>query len=164
MPIPNYIRRATVALLITAIIFLGLPPLLRLYDPTAGSFNVELLNALGLAAIFFSGTLHMGLYAYEKFLPAFHNYQGESLEGNGKLFENLTDTLELSLEECRNSALEYQDTMAIQIESRKTAQFKFIIRCVRLSFCLLSLAYLLHLAMFMVTLAMTAVPAPAPAL
>jgi hypothetical protein len=167
MPIPNYLRRATVGLFITGLIFLLLPPVLRLFDPTAGSFGVELLNALGVAAMLFSAVLHGALFAYEKFLPAFHAYQGESLEREGKLFENLTDSLETQLDACAATALEYQDylaVLAVQTERRKTAQFKFIIRCVRLSFCLLSLAYLLHLAASMVLLAMTAVPGSAPAL
>jgi hypothetical protein len=164
MPIPNYIRRATVAIVVTGLIFLLMPPALRLIDPTASGFNVEVLNALGLAAILGTGVLHMALYAYEKFLPAFQKYQAESLEGEGKLFENLTDDLETSLNRLADCPLASQEHVQVQIERRKTAQFKFIIRCVRLSFCLLSLAYLLHLALQLVTVALTAVPASGPAL
>ena len=87
MPIPNYIRRATAGVLVTGLIFLLMPPALRLIDPTAAGFNVDVLNALGLAAILGTGGLHMALYAYEKFLPRFHEYQAECLEGEAKLFE-----------------------------------------------------------------------------
>ncbi|WP_201979357.1 hypothetical protein [Hymenobacter rubidus] len=161
MPIPNYLRRAASGLAMAAAIFLGLPFLIRLYDPTAGSFGVDLLNALGLAALLFSGALHMGLYAYEKFLPRFRTYQAESLEGEGMLFENLTTELRKPLFEEANI---YPDRLAQLTERRKVHQFIFLVRCVRLSFCLLSLAYLLHLAAQMLTLAMTAVPGSAPAL
>jgi hypothetical protein len=162
MPIPNYIRQATKGLFLTGLIFVGLPPVIRFFDPAAGSFGFELLNALGVAAMLFSTVLHLALYAYEKFLPAFHEYQGESLEGEKKLFENLTGPLETSLAEV--AATPSVMKLEVQVETRKTAQFKFLIRCVRISFCLLSLGYLLHLAMQALTLAMTAVPGAAPAL
>ena len=161
MPIPHYLRRATAGILITGIIFLVMPPVLRLIDPTAAGFNVDVLNALGLAAILGTGVLHMALYAYKKFLPRFQEYQAESLEGEAKLFENLTDELRQPLIEEANM---YPNRLAQRMELRKVNQFIFLIRCVRISFCLLSLAYLLHLAMQLVTVAMTAVPASAPAL
>ncbi|WP_310391558.1 hypothetical protein [Hymenobacter sp.] len=161
MPIPNYLRRAAAGVLITGLIFLLMPPALRLIDPTAAGFNVDVLNALGLAAILATGGLHMALYAYEKFLPRFQKYQAESLEGEAKLFENLTDALADPLYQEANI---YPARLNQLIERRKVAQFIFLIRCVRLSFCLLSLAYLLHLATQMITLAMTAVPGSVPAL
>lgn len=161
--IPHYLRRASVGLLLTGLVFLFLPPLLRLLDPQAGSFGVEILNALGVAALLFSGLLHGGLFTYEKFLPRFQAYQAESLEGEGKLFENLTDSLERNLIILK-TLTPPESRLAVLVENRKTAQFKFIIRCVRLSFCLLSLAYILHLIAQMVSLAMTAVPGSAPAL
>lgn len=161
MAIPHYLRRATAGVLLTGLIFLLLPPVLRLYDPTAAGFNVDVLNALGLAAILGTGMLHMALYAYEKFFPRFKDYQAESLEGEGKLFENLTDELRTPLYQHDEVGVAQLNTF---IERRKVAQFIFLIRCVRLSFCLLSLAYLLHLAERMITLAMTAVPGSVPAL
>ncbi|MBJ6109437.1 hypothetical protein JAO73_10460 [Hymenobacter sp. BT523] len=161
MPIPNYLRRAASGLLFAGAIFLGLPYLIRLYDPTAGSFGADLLNTLGLAALLFSGVLHMGLFAYEKFLPRFRQYQAESLEGEGKLFDNLTDELVKPLYAEANI---YPHRLAQLTERRKVNQFIFLIRCVRLSFCLLSLAYLLHLAAQLLVAALTAVPGSAPAL
>lgn len=161
MPIPHYLRRATLGVLLTAAIFLALPPLLRLYDPTAGAFNVDVLNALGLAAILGTGVLHMALFTYEKFFPRFQAYQAESLESEGKLFENLTDELRGPLYAEENI---YPHRLAQLIERRKVSQFQFLVRCVRLSFCLLCLAYLLHLVMQVVTVAMTAVPGSAPVL
>lgn len=164
MPIPHYLRRATAGLLVTGAIFIGLPPLLRILDPAAGSFGIELLNALGLAAMLFGAVLHLALLAYEKFLAPLYRYQAESLDGEGKLFENVTAPLEASLEECRARAYDPNTLLQLQVESRQTAQFKFLVRCVRLSFCLLSLAYLLHLALQAVTVALTVVPQSAPAL
>jgi hypothetical protein len=161
MPIPNYLRRASVGILITGVIFLLMPPALRLVDPSAAGFNVDVLNALGLAAILATGGLHMALFAYEKFLPRFQAYQAESLEGEGKLFENITDELRKPLYEEENI---YPNRLAQLIERRKVNQFTFTVRCVRLSFCLLSLGYLLHLVVQMISLAMTAVPGSAPAL
>ena len=168
MPIPHYLRRATAGLFVTGAIFVGLPPVLRVIDPAAGSFGIELLNALGLAAMLFGAVLHLALIAYEKFLAPLYRYQAESLDGEGKLFENVTAPLEASLEACRarvhDRAYDPDTLLRLQVESRQTAQFKFLVRCVRLSFCLLSLAYLLHLALQVVTVAMTVVPQSAPAL
>ena len=164
MPIPRYLRRATAGLVVTGAIFIGLPPILRILDPSAGSFGIELLNALGLAAMLFGAVLHLALTAYEKFLAPLYKYQAESLDGDGKLFENVTAPLEASLEECRSRAYDHDTLLRLQVESRQTAQFKFLVRCVRLSFCLLSLAYLLHLALQVVTVAMTVVPQSAPGL
>jgi hypothetical protein len=162
MPIPHYLRRASAGLALTGLIFLVLPPILRVLDPSAGSFGIEILNALGLAAMLFGAVVHLALFAYEKFLGPFYRYQAESLDGEGKLFENLTDALEQGLVKLAATALPMH-SVEIQIETRKTAQLKFLIRCVRLSFCLLSLAYLLHLAMQVVTVSMTVMPSSAPA-
>lgn len=162
--VPHYLRRATAGLFITGLVFILFPALLRFYDPTAGSFNIDTLNALGLAAVLFSGVLHLGLVAYEKLLPRFYDYQRESLEGEGKLFENITDSLETSLTRLADYALTGEQHVAVQVERRKTAQFKFTVRCVRLLFCLLSLAYLVHLAADMAKTAMLAVPGSAPGL
>ncbi|WP_210519897.1 hypothetical protein [Hymenobacter terricola] len=160
MEIPHYLRRAAAGLFATGFIFVALPPVLRVLDPTAGSFGIEILNALGLAALLFSGVLHGGLFVYEKFLPRFQEYQGESLEKNGKLYENLTDELRTPLYEEDNI---YPHRLAQLIERRKVAEFQFKLRCVRLNYSLFSLAFLLCLAAFMASLAMTAVPASAPA-
>ena len=166
MPIPHFLRRATAGLAITGLIFVVLPPVLRLLDPAAGSFRIEILNALGLAAMLFGAVLHLALVAYEKFLAPLYKYQAESLDGEGKLFENLTDKLESELYFINGvePPMTHDERMILLTERRKTSQFKFLIRCVRLSFCLLSLAYLLHLALQVVTVAMTVVPQSAPAL
>ena len=164
MPIPHYLRRATAGLFVTGAIFVGLPPVLRIIDPAAGSFGIELLNALGLAAMLFGAVLHLALVAYEKFLAPLYRYQAESLDGEGKLFENVTAPLEAALEEHRARTYDPDILLRLQVESRQTAQFKFLVRCVRLSFCLLSLAYLLHLALQVVTVALTVVPQSVPAL
>jgi hypothetical protein len=163
MPIPHFLRRASAGLLITGAIFMLTPPILRVLDPSAGSFGIEILNALALAAMLFGAVLHLALFAYEKFLAPLYKYQAESLDGEGKLFENLTDSLEQGLNNLAATAHQ-SHCVEIQTERRKTNQFKFLIRCVRLSFCLLSLAYLLHLALQVVTVAMTVVPSSAPAL
>ncbi|WP_460503960.1 hypothetical protein, partial [Hymenobacter agri] len=161
MEIPHYLRRAAAGLLATGVIFVVLPPILRVLDPTAGSFGIEILNALGLAALLFSGVLHGGLFVYEKFLGRFHKYQGESLEGEGKLYENLSDELRKPLYQDERI---YADRLAVYAERRKVNQFIFHMRCTRLNYSLFSLAFLLCLGAFMVNLAMTAVPASAPAL
>ena len=158
MPIPKYLRRAATGLFATGFIFVVLPPLLRILDPAAGSFGIEILNALGLAALLFSGVLHGGLFVYEKFLPRFHEYQGESLEQNGKLYENLTDELRAPLYAEERI---YADRLAVLAERRKVNEFTFKLRCTRLNYSLFSLAFLLCLGAFMVNLAMTAVPEPA---
>lgn len=164
MPVPNYLRRATLGVLITGLVFVLLPAVLRIFDPSAGSFHVDTLNALGLAAVLFSGVVHLALFAYEKLLPSFYDYQRESLEGEKKLFENITDTLETGIVALRKQTQDVRTLTEIQAEARKTAQFKFLVRCARISFCLLSLAYLLHLVLDMVKTAMLAVPASAPGL
>jgi hypothetical protein len=165
MAVPHYLRRATGGIFLTGLAFLVLPGLLRLYDPSAGSFNIDTLNALALGAVLFSGVLHLGLVAFERFLPRFYEYQRESLEGEGKLFENLTDDLEAGLTSLQNQvSYGFMEGIQLQVERRKSAQFKFTVRCVRLLFCLLSLAYLLHLALELVKTSMLAVPAPVPAL
>ena len=159
MKVPHYLRRAAAGLLATGVIFVALPPVLRVLDPTAGSFGIEILNALGLAALLFSGVLHGGLFVYEKFLPGFHNYQGESLEKDAKLYENLSQELRAPL---YSEERIYADRLAVYAERRKVNQFIFKMRCTRLNYSLFSLAFLLCLGAFMVNLAMTAVPASAP--
>lgn len=161
MQIPHYLRRAATGLFATGFIFVMLPIVLRILDPTAGSFGIEILNALGLAALLFSGVLHGGLFVYEKFLPQFHKYQGESLEQDAKLYENLSDKL---LAPLYGEDRIYADRLAVYVERRKVNQFIFNMRCKRLNYSLFSLAFLLCLGAFMVNLAMTAVPASAPAL
>ena len=160
MTIPHYLRRATAGLFITGLIFALLPPVLRVLDPTAGSFGIEILNALGLAAMLFSGVLHGGLFVYEKFLPGFYKYQGESLEKDAKLYENLSQELKEPLYQDERI---YADRLAVYRERRKVNQFIFQMRCTRLNYSLFSIAFLLCLGAFMVNLAMTAVPASAPA-
>jgi hypothetical protein len=160
MPIPHYLRRATAGILMTGVIFLVLPEVLRILDPTAGSFGIEILNALGLAAMLLSAVLHGSLVVFEKFLPRFYGYLSESVEGDGKLYENLSEELRKPLYAENNI---YPDRLAQLRERRKVAEFQFRMRCTRSNYSLFSLAFVLCLGAFMVNLAMTAVPASAPA-
>lgn len=165
---PHYLRLMTMGLVLTAAIFLGLPSLLRLYDPTAGNFNVETLNAVALGAVLLAGVLHSGFFAYRQLFPRFYDYQRECVEENGKMFENITDDLRRPLFPAADVAesldITQAQTLAILTERRKVAQFQFIIRCVRFLLCFLVLAYCLHLASDMVKTAMLAVPGGAPVL
>ncbi|WP_375436681.1 hypothetical protein [uncultured Hymenobacter sp.] len=162
---PHYLRFAALALVLSAFIFLVLPYGLRLFDPTAGAFDAGTINALALAAVLFVAVLHLAFFAYRQLFPRFYDYQRECLEGEGKLFEKLTENLEKPLYPTGPPMeLSVSDAMLLAAERRKVAQFKFTIRCVRLFFCLLCLGFLLWLALHMLTVAMTAVPGSAPSI
>jgi len=85
--------------------------------------------------------LYLVFLAYSKVFPRFRTYQQESLEGEGKLFENITDELRAPLwQDGVEQAMPkwaVADRIASCTERRKVSQFQFAIRCVRLSFCLL---------------------------
>jgi hypothetical protein len=159
MPItyPRYLRLATIGLLATAVVFVLLPYVLRFFDPSAGSFGIDTLNALAFGAVLLAAILNLAFIAYERVFPRFKTYQQESLEGDGKLFENLTDELESGLVYLRNWVHE-ADQLPVRVEARKIAQFKFLIRCVRLSFCLSALYYLVQLSEHVLIAALTVVP------
>ncbi|GAA3954053.1 hypothetical protein [Hymenobacter algoricola] len=159
-PIPRYLRFVTLALTIAAIVFVALPFVIRFFDPTAGGFSLELFNVPALAALLLLATLHLGFYAYGRLFPRFKSYQQQDMEGEGSLMKNLTDELREPLYEGDNID---PIQLNVYIERRKVAQFQFLIRCVRLAFCLVSLFFLLWLAQHMLTVAMLAVPGNAPA-
>jgi hypothetical protein len=154
---PRYLRLITTALLVTAGVFVLLPFVLRFFDPSAGSFGIDTLNALAFGAVLLAAILHLGFQAYERVFPQFKAYQQDSLEGEGKLFENLTSDLETNLSYLTDWVSPHE-RLPVLIENRKVAQFKFLIRCVRLSFCLLSLYALVLLSEHVLTAALTVVP------
>lgn len=160
-PKPHYLRFAGVSLTLAAFILIGLPYLLHFFDEGAGGFTVDKFNVLALGAMLVLATVHVAFFVFRQLFPRFYDYQRESLEGEGKLFENLTDELRTPLFGHSYLAPEHLNLL---IERRKVSQFQFLIRCVRLLFCLSVLAYLLWLAQHMLTVAMLAVPtASAPA-
>jgi hypothetical protein len=154
---PRYLRLITFSLLLAAAVFLLLPHLLRFFDPSAGAFGIDTLNALAFGAVMLAAILHLAFLAYSKVFPRFRTYQQESLEGDGKLFENLTDSLETDLSYVVDWTSPHE-RLPVLIENRKVAQFKFIIRCVRLSFCLLAFYALVQLSEHVLTAVLTVVP------
>lgn len=154
-PAPRYLRRITLALVLGATILLALPFILHFFDEGSGGFGPDRLNVLALAALFTVAELHLGFLAYKFLFPRFKHYQQECLEGEGKMFENLTDELRKPLFEENNI---YPDRLNQLIERRKVSQYQFTIRCVRLAFCLLVLFGLLHQVSAMLTLATLASP------
>ena len=154
---PRYLRLITFSLLLAAAVFVLLPHVLRFFDPSAGAFGIDTLNALAFGAVMLAAILHLAFLAYSKVFPRFRTYQQESLEGEGKLFENLTDSLETDLGYVTDW-LSPHERLPLLIENRKVAQFKFIIRCVRLSFCLLAFYALVQLSEHVLTSVLTVVP------
>lgn len=156
-PSPRYLRLITISLLLSAAVFVLLPHVLRFFDPSAGSFGLDTLNALAFGAVLLATILHLGFLAYSKVFPQFRTYQQDSLEGEGKLFENITADLERDLSYLVDWTQPHE-RLPVLIENRKVAQFKFLIRCVRLSFCLLAFWYLVQLSEHVLTAALTVVP------
>jgi len=154
---PRYLRLITFSLLLAAAVFVLLPHVLRFFDPSAGAFGIDTLNALAFGAVMLAAILHLAFLAYSKVFPRFRTYQQESLEGEGKLFENLTDSLETDLSYVTDW-LSPHERLPLLIENRKVAQFKFLIRCVRLSFCLLAFYALVQLSEHVLTAVLTVVP------
>jgi hypothetical protein len=161
---PRYLRLITFSLVLAAGVFILLPFVLRFFDPSAGSFGIDTLNALAFGAVMLAAILHLGFLAYSKVFPRFRTYQQESLEGEGKLFENITDELRTPLwcatEDDQEAfmSLPVSERLAVCVERRKVSQFQFIIRCVRLSFCLLAFYYCVQLSEHVLTSVLTAVP------
>jgi hypothetical protein len=162
LPKPRYLRYALVTLTLAVTVLLGLPSLLQLFDAGAGGFGTNTLNVLALAATLFWAVLQLGFLAYRALFRRFKAYQAECLEEAGKLFENVTDDLRIPLypaaDVVQNLDISQAHTLNIFIERRKVAQFTFIVRCVRLAFCLLALFGLLHFAEHALTVAMLATP------
>ena len=161
LPSPHYLRYALVTLALAVFVLLGLPYLLHVFDAGAGGFTTDKLNTLALAATLFWGVLQLGFLAYRALFRRFKGYQSECLEESGKLFENVTEELEKRLAKLDETPFNTVQHFELQVEMRKTAQFKFIVRCVRLSFCLVTLFALLQLAQHALTVAMLATPGAA---
>ena len=151
---PRYLRLATLALLFTSVVFVLLPYGLRLFDPSAGSFGIDTFNALAFGAALLAAIVHLGIWAYERIFPRFKLYQADSLEEEARLFENLTGDLETGLA----AITQRPEQLPLQIEARHIAQFKFLIRCVRLLFCLSALYCLVTLSEHVLLAALTVVP------
>ena len=139
---------------LAALAFFAVPPLLRWWDPAAGAFDVGTLNALVLAALQFFAAVSMAYVPWRFLFPGLYGYVRDCMEG--KLFENLTDDLlgQLPNEEAWNT----QAQATVATERRRIAQFKFLIRCVRVVFSLLPFFIFLLLATHMVNNALTVVP------
>lgn len=158
---PRYLLLAFVAVVLATLTMLAFKDFLPHLDRSAGGFGYDRLNILALAGLLFVDVLFMGFLAYRFIFPRFRAYQGESLEAEGRLFENLTDELRAPLYDPTSLALT-TDQVAVLTERRKVSQFQFTIRCVRLLFCLLALFALLSLAQHVLTVAMLAVPGAPP--
>ncbi len=151
MPRPRLLRFATLSALLAALVLLGLPYLLHaLFGDEAGGFKVDQLNSFAFAAAVFWLALQLGYLAYRALFPRFRAYQGECLEEQGKLFENITEELRTPLWANPVFAPSHE-RLNLFIERRKVAQFQFLVRCVRYLLCFLALAYLIHLAQWAVT-------------
>jgi hypothetical protein len=154
---PNYLQFAFRSLLLSGFILIGLPYLLWFWDRGAGGFKVDKFNTLALSALLFIGCIHLAFFGFRRLFPRFYDYMRECLEGEGKLFENLTSGLTTDLDSLQHYVQKY-DMLPVIIERRKVAQLQLLIRCVRLSFCLLVLFGLLYLASHMLTVAFLAMP------
>ena len=152
-PAPRLLRFASLALLVAIALFLLLTPVVRLFFPTAGGFDVGIIGTLALAALQYFAAAHMALFTYKRLLPSFYAYLCEFMQD--KVLENLTAALE--------EVLLHPETLAAGLlpsltERRKLLQFKFLIRCARLCFCLLPLLFFFVLAQAALTAALTVVP------
>lgn len=154
---PRYVRLAFIACVLSTLVANLLPPLLHLVDPSYSSFSLDTLNVVLWGALLLAATVHLGAWAYERLLPRFKTYQQDSLEVDGKFFENLTDDLETGLAEL-HPQLSDAGRLGLAIENRHVKQFKFLIRCVRTAFCLLSFYALVVLTKDFVLALLTVVP------
>lgn len=159
MPKPHYLRFAGLSLLMAAFIMLGLPSILQVFDAGAGGFTADKLNTLALAAMLVLAAVHLAFFVFRRLFPRFYDYMRECLEGEGKLFDNLTDELREPIFH-KSTFAPSHERMNLLTERRKVAQFQFIIRCVRLLFCLFVLGFCAWLAVHMLTVAMTVLPTP----
>ncbi|MVN77744.1 hypothetical protein GO988_15530 [Hymenobacter sp. HMF4947] len=141
--------------LVALLIFFGLPHVLRWFDPTAGGFAPDTVNAAALGAFHYFAALSMAYASWRWLFPDLHAYAVETMEG--KLLKNLTDDLE---------KLFYDRSCKLRAvtEKRHIAQFQFLIRCVRFVLALSPFLFFLLLANHALTAALTAVPAAASAL
>ncbi|AMJ65046.1 hypothetical protein [Hymenobacter sp. PAMC 26628] len=152
-PPPRYLRFASLALTVALLVFLLLPWAVRLFDPQAGGFDAGTVNTLALAALQYFAAAHLALFTYRRLLPSFYTYLGEALQD--KLLENVTDALS---EVLNNPEAVDAGLLPALAEKRKLLQFKFLIRCARLLFCLSPLLFFFVLAQAALTAALTVVP------
>ncbi|WP_151087386.1 hypothetical protein [Hymenobacter baengnokdamensis] len=149
----GYLKFATSALLVAVGIFLVLPPVLRLFYPTAGGFDQGTINTLALAALQYFAAAQLALFTYKRLLPGFYAYLVDTLQD--KVLENVTGELEAQLlhPETLDTGL-----LPVLIEHRKLLELKFTIRCKRLYFCFLPLAFFFIGAQLALTTVLTVVP------
>lgn len=152
-PKTNYLRLAIIGLLLAGAMFVGLPFVVHLFAPQAGSYDAGTLNVLALAALEYFAAGHLALWTYKRLLPPFYDELRTCLQD--KVLENLTDALS---EVVNNPETATAGLLPLLTERRKLLQFKFFIRCVRLVFCLLPLLFLFVLALYALTSALTIVP------
>ena len=138
---------------LAALTFFAVPPLLRWWNPAAGAFDVGTLNAPVLAALQFFAAVSMAYVPWRFLFPGLYGYVRDCMEG--KLFENLTTEL---LDQLPTADLATATTIFHAAERRRIAQLQFLIRCVRVLFCLLPFFVFLLLATRMVTTALAVVP------
>ena len=130
-----------------AVCFL-VPPLLRWLNPAAGAFDVGPLNAPLLAALQFFAAVSMAFVPWRFLFPGLYGYVRDSTEE--KLLANITGQLSQALDADSSN-------IPAAAERRYIAQFQFLIRCVRLLFCLLPFFTFLLLAMRFLNTALTVV-------
>lgn len=153
-PVASRGPRILLMVAMAALAFFAVPPLLRWWNPAAGAFDVGTLNAPVLAALQFFAAVSMAYVPWRFLFPGLYGYVRDCMEG--KLFENLTDEL-LSQLPAPNS-LSTLSQLQAAAERRHINQFKFLIRCVRVIFCLLPFFIFLLLATHMVNNSLTVVP------
>lgn len=150
---PNYLRLAALGLAAALAVFTGLPYVLRLFNPAAGSFDTGTINVLALAALEYVAAGHLALLTYKRLLPSFYDELRTCLQE--KLLENVTGELTADLLHPESVA---NGLLPLLTERRKLLQFKFLIRCARLLICLLPLLFFFGLALYVLSQALTVVP------
>jgi hypothetical protein len=150
----GYLKFFSLTLLVAVLIFLVLPPLLRLFYPTAGSFDSGTINTLALAALQYFAATHLALFTYRRLFPTLYDYLVESLQD--KVLESVTKELETQL--AHPELLRDQSLLPVLSEQRQLLALKFSIRCKRLLFCLLPLAFLYIGAHYTLASVLTVVP------
>jgi len=137
------------------LVFFLLPPVLRLFYPSAGGFAPDTINAAALGAFHYFTALSLAYVSWRWLFPELYAYAVDCM--SGKLLENLTDDLKLFLTHTEQEVM-------YAAERRHIAQFQFLIRCIRFVFSLLPFLFFLALANHALTAALTAVPGSVPVL
>lgn len=148
-PARNKGWRIVLMVALAAAVFLLAPPLLRWLNPSAGAFDVGTLNAPVLAALQFFAAVSMAFVPWRFLFPGLYGYVRDGMEE--KLLANITGQLSQALD------ADFTNIPAAA-ERRHIAQFQFLIRCVRLLFCLLPFLLFLLLAEHFLNVALTVVP------